>query len=139
MFWRCAAIHPRGQSAFTAVEGGFRYAAELVAFIRETRGPKLCVGGAAYPEKHIECGNPAVNLNNLKRKADAGLDFLITNLFFDNRHFWELVERARAVGIRNPHHSGHYADHECRSDRTVHRFLRSDAALQAGGGTRPAP
>jgi methylenetetrahydrofolate reductase (NADPH) len=93
---------PRGQSAFSAVEGGFRYAAELVAFIRETRGPKLCLGGAAYPEKHIECGNPAVDLNNLKRKADAGLDFLITNLFFDNRHYWELVERARAAGIRIP-------------------------------------
>ena len=93
---------PRGQSAFTAVDGGFRYASELVAFIRETRGPKLCLGGAAYPEKHIECGNPAVDLNNLKRKADAGLDFLITNLFFDNRHYWELVERARAVGIKIP-------------------------------------
>jgi methylenetetrahydrofolate reductase (NADPH) len=93
---------PRGQSAFSAVEGGFRYAAELVAFIREAHGAKLSVGGAAYPEKHIECGNPAVDLNNLKRKADAGLDFLITQLFFDNRHYWEFVERARAAGIKIP-------------------------------------
>jgi methylenetetrahydrofolate reductase (NADPH) len=91
---------PRGQSSFAPVEGGFQHASELVAFIRDAHGPDLCVGGAAYPEKHIECGNPAVDLNHLKRKADAGLDFLITNLFFDNRHYWELVERARAVGIK---------------------------------------
>jgi methylenetetrahydrofolate reductase (NADPH) len=93
---------PKGQTTFTAVEGGFRYAADLTAFIREAHGPHLCVGGAAYPEKHVECGNPAVDLNNLRRKVDAGLDFLITQLFFDNRHYWEFVERARAAGIRVP-------------------------------------
>jgi methylenetetrahydrofolate reductase (NADPH) len=93
---------PRGQTAFTQVEGGFRYAAELVSFIREAHGSSLCVGGAAYPEKHMECGNPAVDLNNLKKKVDAGLDFVITNLFFDNRLYWEFVERARAVGIAVP-------------------------------------
>jgi methylenetetrahydrofolate reductase (NADPH) len=93
---------PKGQAAFSAVDGGFRYASELTAFIREAHGERLCVGGAAYPEKHVECGNPAVDLNNLKRKVDAGLDFLITQLFFDNRHYWEFVERARAAGIRIP-------------------------------------
>jgi methylenetetrahydrofolate reductase (NADPH) len=93
---------PKGQAAFTAVEGGFRYASELTAFIREEHGQELCVGGAAYPEKHVECGNPAVDLNNLKRKVDTGLDFLITNLFFDNRHYWEFLERARAAGIKIP-------------------------------------
>jgi methylenetetrahydrofolate reductase (NADPH) len=93
---------PKGQTSFEAVEGGFRYANELTGFIRERHGDTVSLGGAAYPEKHIECGNPAVDLNNLKRKVDAGLDFLITNLFFDNRHYWELVERARAVGINIP-------------------------------------
>ena len=93
---------PKGQTTFTAVEGGFRYASDLTAFIREAHGVSLCVVGAAYPEKHVECGNPAVDLNNLKRKVDAGLDFLITQLFFDNRHYWEFVERARAAGIRVP-------------------------------------
>ncbi len=93
---------PKGQSAFTPVDGGFRHASDLIAFIREAHGHNLCLGGAAYPEKHIECGNPAVDLNNLKRKADAGLDFLITQLFFDNRHYWEFVERARAAGIAIP-------------------------------------
>ncbi|MES1260451.1 MAG: methylenetetrahydrofolate reductase [NAD(P)H] [Acidobacteriota bacterium] len=93
---------PKGQTSFTAVEGGFRYASELTAFIREAHGTGLCVGGAAYPEKHVECGNPAVDLNNLKRKVDAGLDFLITQLFFDNRHYWEFVERAQKAGISVP-------------------------------------
>ena len=93
---------PKGQASFTATEGGFRYASELAAFIREAHGNNLCIGGAAYPEKHLECGNPAVDLNNLRRKIDAGLDFVITQLFFDNRHYWEFVERARAAGIRVP-------------------------------------
>ncbi|HKD05315.1 MAG TPA: methylenetetrahydrofolate reductase [NAD(P)H] [Bryobacteraceae bacterium] len=93
---------PKGHSTFTPVEGGFRYASELTAFIRGLRGSGLCLGGAAYPEKHIECGNPAVDLNNLKRKVDAGLDFVVTQLFFDNRHYWEFLERANAAGIRVP-------------------------------------
>jgi methylenetetrahydrofolate reductase (NADPH) len=93
---------PKGQTAFSATEGGFSFASELITFIREAHGNGLCVGGAAYPEKHPECGNPAVDLNNLKRKVDAGLDFLITQLFFDNRQYWEFVERARACGIRVP-------------------------------------
>lgn len=93
---------PKGQASFAAVEGGFRYANELVAFIRQAHGREMSVGGAAYPEKHIECGNPAVDLQNLRRKVDAGLDFVITQLFFDNRHYWEFVERARAAGISAP-------------------------------------
>jgi methylenetetrahydrofolate reductase (NADPH) len=93
---------PKGQTAFAAVEGGFRYASELVSFIRQAHGPNLCVGSAAYPEKHPECGNPAVDLNNLKRKVDEGLDFLITQLFFDNRHYWDFLERARSAGINIP-------------------------------------
>ncbi|HWE53072.1 MAG TPA: methylenetetrahydrofolate reductase [NAD(P)H] [Bryobacteraceae bacterium] len=93
---------PKGQTSFAAVEGGFRYASELVAFIRQQHGRKLCVGSAAYPEKHPECGNPAVDLVNLKRKVDEGLDFLVTQLFFENRHYWEFVERARAIGIGIP-------------------------------------
>ena len=93
---------PKGQTAFTPTEGGFRYATELVEFIRAAHGSNLCVGGAAYPEKHIESGNPAVDLDHLKRKVDAGVDFLITQLFFDNRHYWEFLDRARAAGIHVP-------------------------------------
>jgi methylenetetrahydrofolate reductase (NADPH) len=93
---------PKGETKFTAVDGGFSYASELIAFIRDGHGASLSVGGAAYPEKHVECANPAVDLKNLKRKADAGVDFLITQLFFDNRRYWEFCEQARAAGIRVP-------------------------------------
>ena len=93
---------PKGQSAFQAVDGGFSYAGELVRFIRRNHGSHFSVGAAAYPEKHIECGNPAVDLTNLKRKASEGVDFLITQLFFDNRRYFEFVERARKNGITQP-------------------------------------
>jgi methylenetetrahydrofolate reductase (NADPH) len=93
---------PKGQTTFQAVEGGFAHASELVGFIRSNYGRTFSVGGAAYPEKHVECGNPAVDLANLKRKVDAGADFLITQLFFDNRKYFEFVDNARAVGIDVP-------------------------------------
>jgi methylenetetrahydrofolate reductase (NADPH) len=93
---------PKGQTEFKALEGGFSYASELVRFIRDRHNSKLCLGGACYPEKHPECGNPAVDLQNLKRKVDEGLDFLITQLFFNNRHYFEFVERARRIGIQVP-------------------------------------
>jgi methylenetetrahydrofolate reductase (NADPH) len=93
---------PKGQSSFQAAEGGFSYASELVRFIRQRHGDQFSVGGAAYPEKHPECGNPAVDLTNLKRKASEGVDFLITQLFFDNRRYFEFVERARRNGITAP-------------------------------------
>ena len=93
---------PKGQTEFKAIEGGFRYASELVRFIRARYDSKLCLGGAGYPEKHPECGNPAVDLMNLKRKLDEGLDFVITQLFFNNQHYFEFVERARRAGIKVP-------------------------------------
>ena len=93
---------PKGQATFQAVDGGFRYASELVRHLRGRHGGKISVGGACYPEKHPECPNPAVDLANLKRKVDEGLDFLITQLFFDNRHYFEFVERARSMGITVP-------------------------------------
>ena len=93
---------PRGSSTFMPTEGGFQYASELVEFIRGRYGKQLCVGSACYPEKHIECPNPAVDLTNLKRKVDAGLDFVITQLFFDNRRYYEFVDNARAKGITIP-------------------------------------
>ncbi len=93
---------PKGESSFTAVEGGFSYASELTAFIRERHGASLSVGGAAYPEKHVECSDLELDLRNLKRKVDAGADFLITQLFFDNRRYWEFCSRASAAGINVP-------------------------------------
>ncbi|HEX2726698.1 MAG TPA: methylenetetrahydrofolate reductase [NAD(P)H], partial [Beijerinckiaceae bacterium] len=93
---------PKGQTAFTPVDGGFRYASELVEFIHAHYPGRLCVGGAGYPEKHIECANPAVDLQNLKRKVETGAAFIVTQLFFDNRRYFEFVEFARAQGITVP-------------------------------------
>jgi methylenetetrahydrofolate reductase (NADPH) len=93
---------PAGDTTFTPVKDGFRYASELVAFTRQLHGHGFCVGGAAYPETHIESANSRHDLDNLRKKVDAGLDFLITQLFFDNRHYWDFVDRARAAHIEIP-------------------------------------
>jgi methylenetetrahydrofolate reductase (NADPH) len=93
---------PKGEKSFTAVDGGFSYASELVCFIRQNYGNRVSIGGAGYPEKHVECLNPAVDLARLKHKVDQGLDFITTQLFFDNRVYFEFVERARAIGITVP-------------------------------------
>jgi methylenetetrahydrofolate reductase (NADPH) len=93
---------PKGQTTFVATEGGFRYASELTSFIADHYGDKLCIGGAGYPEKHIECGNPAVDLANLKQKVDSGASFLVTQLFFDNRRYFEFIDNARSHGITVP-------------------------------------
>lgn len=93
---------PKGQTQFVATEGGFSYSNELIAFIHSEYPNRFCVGGAAYPEKHIECGNPAVDLANLKRKVDDGASFVITQIFFDNRRYFEFVEHAHAAGIHVP-------------------------------------
>ena len=91
---------PKGSDAFVVAEGGFAYASELVAFIRE-RGD-FCVGAACYPEVHPEAESATSDLNALKAKVDAGVDFLITQLFFDNQVFFEFQERTKAAGIDVP-------------------------------------
>jgi methylenetetrahydrofolate reductase (NADPH) len=93
---------PKGSAIFTPADGGFAYANELIDHLRQEHGNTLSVGGAAYPEKHVECANPDLDLQNLKRKVDSGVDFLITQLFFDNRSYWEFCERARNAGIQVP-------------------------------------
>ncbi len=91
---------PRGAERFEAVAGGFSYASDLAAYICERFD--FCLGGACYPEGHLECSSPSVDLENLKKKVDAGVEFLITQLFFDNRYYFEFVKRARQVGIEVP-------------------------------------
>lgn len=92
---------PRGETAFVAPKDGFGHAVELVRFIRE-RGDDFCLGGAGYPEGHPECPDRALDLAHLRAKVAAGLDFLITQLFFDNADYFGFVERARAAGIAVP-------------------------------------
>jgi methylenetetrahydrofolate reductase (NADPH) len=96
---------PRGQREFVAAEAGLRFAAEVVALAREVaaaRRQRLCIGAACYPEGHVECRDLQQDLTHLKAKVDAGVDFLITQLFFDNRRYFEFVGRARAGGITVP-------------------------------------
>jgi methylenetetrahydrofolate reductase (NADPH) len=92
---------PRDQPRFVAAEDGFTYASELVRFIREN-GYRFCVGGAGYPEGHVECTDADLDLRHLVAKVEAGLEFVITQLFFDNRDYFTFVERARAAGIGVP-------------------------------------
>jgi len=91
---------PKGSNTFQKVEGGFGYANELVAYIRE-RDLGLSVGVAGNPEGHLESSKEA-DLQNLKRKVDEGADFVITQLFFDNAFYFDFVERARRVGVNVP-------------------------------------
>ena len=91
---------PKGASTFVTPEGGFGHASELAGFIKK-RGD-FCIAGACYPEKHPEAVSLDVDLANLKRKVEAGADFLITQLFFDNADYFAFVKRARAAGIGVP-------------------------------------
>lgn len=92
---------PQGTANFTPAEGGFRYASELVSYIRE-RDLGFCVGCAGYPEGHPETASRQADLEHLKRKVDEGSDFVITQLFFDNAFYFDFVERARRQGINAP-------------------------------------
>jgi methylenetetrahydrofolate reductase (NADPH) len=93
---------PAGETTFVRTEGGFGYANDLVAFIRKRHGVDVSVGGAGYPEGHVECDDLDRDIANLRRKVDAGLDFVVTQLFFDNRVYFDFVARARAAGITVP-------------------------------------
>lgn len=92
---------PRDQTAFVRSPNGFGFASELVTFIRH-RGFPFCLGGACYPEGHVECRDREEDLTHLKTKVDAGLDFVITQLFFGNTDYFAFVDRARARGLQVP-------------------------------------
>lgn len=91
---------PKGETEFRPPEGGYRYANQLVGHIQRFGGFGIAVAG--YPEKHIEAPDFETDLRNLKRKVDLGADVVITQLFYDNRYFYEFVERCRVIGITKP-------------------------------------
>ncbi len=81
----------------------YHYASELVAHIRSLPGGQdLCIGAACYPEGHVECPHFTADLDNLKRKVDAGVDFLTTQMFFDNDVLYRFLFRALSRGITVP-------------------------------------
>ncbi len=94
---------PKGERVFTPHPQGFRYASELVDFVRSQPGRwPFCLGAAAYPEGHVETRDLGRDLRNLQVKVEAGVDFLVTQLFFDNGFYFRFLERARAAGIEVP-------------------------------------
>ncbi len=80
---------------------GFRYACELVAFIKK-HFPHMGIGVAGFPEGHPETPNRLKEIEYLKAKVDAGADYLCTQLFFDNRDFYDFCERCELAGIHIP-------------------------------------
>jgi len=91
---------PQGKEKFTKAAGGFGYANELVEFIR-THGD-FSIGVAGYPECHTEAPDLDTDIQNLKKKVDAGADFIITQLFFNNDDFYRFRDKAVSQGITVP-------------------------------------
>ena len=88
---------PKGETAFTPVDGGLRYASELVSLIR-AEFPELGILVAGYPETHQEAVSPDDDLENLKRKCEAGGDVVVTQLFYDNADYFRFRDRCGALG-----------------------------------------
>jgi methylenetetrahydrofolate reductase (NADPH) len=95
---------PQGETQFKPPPHGFRYASELVRFIRRhpTLGRAFDLVVAGYPEGHPECRDKQKDLEHLKQKVNEGADAVVTQLFFDNHHYFDFVGRARKVGITVP-------------------------------------
>jgi methylenetetrahydrofolate reductase (NADPH) len=91
---------PAGEEQWTATEGGLEYSRELVELIAGDY--PFAIGAACFPETHIHAESPEADLEHLVEKVAAGVDFLITQLFFDNAVYFGFLERARAAGIKVP-------------------------------------
>lgn len=93
---------PKGTTEFRQVAGGLRYANELVELIRRDFGQRFGIAVAGYPEVHQEAISPDSDLENLKRKVDAGADVVVTQLFYDNQDFYRFRDACEAIGITVP-------------------------------------
>lgn len=79
----------------------YHHAIDLIRELKES-GADFCIGGACYPEGHVECESPSADIRYLKEKVDAGLDFLTTQMFFDNNMLYNFLYRIREAGIDVP-------------------------------------
>lgn len=92
---------PRGLPHSKALQNGFSYASELIAYIRQSDFD-FSIGAACYPEVHMEAVSAEEDLKNLKKKVDAGADFLISQLFFINENYFSFLDRCHALQINLP-------------------------------------
>lgn len=92
---------PKVEKKFTAHKDGFAYAGELVSYIKK-HFPQMGIGVAGFPEGHPETPNRILEIENLKRKVDAGADYICTQLFFDNNDYFDFVERCEIANINVP-------------------------------------
>ena len=97
---------PKNMAGYDQTEDAFRYAADLVAFIRSrpsaSNARGFGIGVAGFPEGHPLTPNRITEMDHLKRKVDAGADYICTQLFFDNRDFYDFRERCELAGIHIP-------------------------------------
>ncbi len=91
---------PAGNTGFVKPENGFSYADELIKYIKSIEDFRIAVAG--YPEKHAEAVSFADDINNLKKKIDAGGEVILTQLFLDNTAFFRYVDAVHAAGIKVP-------------------------------------
>src|SRR3954471_3705504 len=87
---------PKGETEWTATEGGLSYSTELIRLIDD--GYDFTIGAACFPEVHPAATSMESDIGYLKQKVDAGAKFLITQLFFDNEQYFDFVDKARAAG-----------------------------------------
>ncbi|MFV9646563.1 MAG: methylenetetrahydrofolate reductase [NAD(P)H] [Desulfobacterales bacterium] len=92
---------PKGETVWKHLENGFDYAADFVSFIKKNY-PHICIGVAGFPEGHPLTPNRLKEIEYLKAKVDAGADYIVTQLFFDNRDFYDFCERCELAGIHVP-------------------------------------
>ncbi|GAB6057296.1 methylenetetrahydrofolate reductase [NAD(P)H] [Desulfonatronum parangueonense] len=92
---------PKGETSFTPSDEGFQHASDLVRFITGNY-PDFGIGVAGYPEGHPEAVGLEEDLRFLKAKLDLGGDFAVTQLFFDNKVYWDFIQKARDAGITKP-------------------------------------